>query len=136
MFCTFFLGVLDLKTGLLQYCNAGHERPMLITSEVTRMTVDSNIALGVIEGTDYKPQELQLEHDTTIFLYTDGLTDATNSEEERIGINSIMATMQQIVDEGQKEAKDLVTEITDHVNAFVKEAPQADDLTLLAIRYE
>ena len=136
MFCTFFLGVLDLKTGLLQYCNAGHERPMLITSEVTRMTVDSNIALGVIEGTDYKPQELQLEHGTTIFLYTDGLTDATNSEEERIGINSIMATMQQIVDEGQKEAKDLVTEITDHVNAFVKEAPQADDLTLLAIRYE
>lgn len=135
MFCTFFLGVLDLKTGLLQYCNAGHEAPMLITSEVTRMTVDSNLALGVIEGTPFKTQDMQLEHGTTLFLYTDGLTDAVNSDEQRIGIDRIMAAMQQVVDEGQKEAKDFVTDITGHVNAFVKEAPQADDLTLLAVRY-
>ena len=136
MFCTFFLGVLDLNTGLLQYCNAGHEAPLLVTSEVAKMPVNPNLPLGVMGGTQYKLQEMQLQHGTTLFLYTDGLTDAANSDEERIGINHIMATIQQMADEGQKEPKDFITGITDHVEAFVKEAPQADDLTLLAIHYK
>ena len=135
MFCTFFLGVLDLKTGLLRFSNAGHDAPMLLTQEVTRMTVDPNIALGVMGGTSFKTQEIQLAHGTTLFLYTDGLTDATNADGQRIGIAHIMATMQQAVGEGQKEAADYITYITGHVNDFVKEAPQADDLTLLAVRY-
>ena len=134
LFCTFFLGVLDLKTGHLQYCNAGHERPFLISSGVQELPLKPNMALGVMEGTAFAAQDIQLTPDTTLFLYTDGLTDAANPEEQRLGRDRIVGILQQAVDEGLTDATSCVRYVTDRVNAYVKDAPQADDLTLFAIR--
>lgn len=136
MFCTFFLGVLDLKTGLLQYCNAGHEAPFILhrgERDVERLSVKPNIALGVMEGKPFLAEERQLQPEDLLFFYTDGLTDATNAEGQMFDIERVKETLRQSVDDDLADAAAYVRRMTDEVAAFVKDAPQADDLTLLAV---
>ena len=133
MFCTFFLGVLDLKTGQLVFCNAGHEAPYMITSEVERIAVDSNMALGVMEGMSFTTQEIQLPADALLFLYTDGLTEAMNLEKVLFGKERVEDALRQALKDGTTNAAGYVGRMIDEVAAFVKEAPQADDLTMLAL---
>ena len=133
MFCTFFLGVLDLKTGQLVFCNAGHEAPYMIASGVERIAVDSNMALGVMEGMSFTTQEIQLPADALLFLYTDGLTEAMNLEKVLFGKERVEDALRQALKDGTTNATGYVGRMTDEVAAFVKEAPQADDLTMLAL---
>lgn len=133
MFCTFFLGVLDLKTHLLKYCNAGHECPILITSEVNMIPVECNLALGLGEGFDYKSEEIQLSPGNVLLLYTDGLKEAANEELKPFEKQRIKDSLQQLVDNGQANASEYVHHLVDDVANFVKGAPQSDDLTLMAI---
>ena len=134
MFCTFFLGVLDLKTHLLKYCNAGHECPILISSEVNRIPVECNLALGLGEDFVYKSEEIQLAPGNVLLLYTDGLKEAANEELKLFEKQRMKASLQQLVDKGQTAAaRDYVHQLVDDVAAFVKKAPQSDDLTLMAI---
>ena len=134
MFCTFFLGVLDLKTHLLKYCNAGHECPILITSEVNMIPVECNLALGLGEGFAYKSEEIQLSPGNVLLLSTDGLKEAANEELKPFEKQRMNASLQQIIDKGQTAAAaDYVHQLVDDVGAFVKDAPQSDDLTLMAI---
>ena len=133
MFCTFFLGVLDLKTHLLKYCNAGHECPILITSEVNMIPVECNLALGLGEGFAYKSEEIQLSPGNVLILSTDGLKEAANEEMKPFEKQRMTASLQQLVDNGRTTAADYVHQLVDDVAAFVKDAPQSDDLTLLAI---
>ena len=77
------MGVLDLKTHLLKYCNAGHECPILITSEINLIPVECNLALGLFEGFTYKSEEMQLSPGDVLLLSTDGLKEATNEDLER-----------------------------------------------------
>jgi sigma-B regulation protein RsbU (phosphoserine phosphatase) len=134
MFVTLFIGVLDLPTGKLRYCNAGHNAPLLLTEkdnkkQMTFLPCDNNIPVGVIDGWKFSLQEMTVDTNTTIFLYTDGLTEAENVEhqlfgEERMKDAIVFATSQEIVDR-----------MTDAVHAFTGDAEQSDDLTMLAIRY-
>ena len=133
MFCTFFLGVLDLKTHLLKYCNAGHECPILITSEINTISVTRNLALGLSEGFKYEPEEIQLSPGNVLLLSTDGLKEAANEHQECFEKLRIKASLQQLVDNGPATAADYVHQLVDDVAAFVNEAPQSDDLTLMAI---
>ena len=136
MFCTFFFGILDLKTGLLQYCNAGHEAPFILgrgKREVERMSVKPNIALGVMEGNTFQAEERQLQPEDLLFFYTDGLTDATNAEREMFDLERVKEALRQSVDNDLADAAAYVRWMADEVAAFVKDAPQADDLTLLAV---
>ena len=134
MFCTFFLGVLDLKTGLLRYCNAGHEAPYMVTSEVERIKVDPNMALGVVEGMQFTAQEKQLPDGGLLFLYTDGLTEATDENEGLFGRERVEQSLQNALDEGLTDGAAYIHRMTDDVAAFVKNASQSDDLTMLALR--
>ena len=133
MFCTFFLGVLDLKTGQLVFCNAGHEAPYMITSGVERIAVDANMALGVMEGMSFTTQEIQLPANALLLLYTDGVTEAMNPEKVLFGKERIEEALRQALKDGTTNAAGYVGRMTDEVAAFVKEAPQADDLTMLAL---
>ena len=133
MFCTFFLGVLDLKTYQLKYCNAGHECPILITSEVNMIPVECNLALGVGESFVYKSEEMQLSPGNVLLLYTDGLKDAANEEMKTFEKQRIKDSLQQLVDNGHAKASDYVHHLVGDVAAFVKDAPQSDDLTLMTI---
>lgn len=132
MFATFFVGILDLTTGVLTYCNAGHETPLLLKGGKPEMLgVDSNVPLGVMAEWDFKAQQVTLPYGTTIFLYTDGLTEATNVDCEQFGLDNVtMALSTPSVD-----AQTLVGKVTAAVQDFVGDAEQFDDLTLFAVRY-
>ena len=134
MFCTFFLGVLDLKTGLLRYCNAGHGAPFLVTSEVGQIEVSPNLPVGVVEGMEFTVQEKQLPDGALLFLYTDGLTEATDNEKTLFGKERIEESLRRALADGLTDVAAYVSRMTDDVAAFVKDASQADDLTMLAIR--
>lgn len=136
MFCTFFMGVLNLQTGTLTYCNAGHEYPLLIGKGVEKLSMLPNLPLGTIEGFTYKEQEIQLQPGTVLFLYTDGLTDANNIEEERFDRRRVIATAEQALGEGDATPNALIQMMTRAVSAFVGEADQTDDLAMLAIKYQ
>ena len=128
MFITFFLGVLDLPTGRLHYCNAGHDRPVLVGRG--RLDANPHLPLGVFTDVKYTMQTIQLDSGTTLFLYTDGLTEAKNAERNQFGLSRVMETLA-----AGDDCQSLITKMTDAVHRFVEDAEQSDDLTMLAIRY-
>ena len=135
MFVTCFLGSFDLPTGRLRYSNAGHNAPMLVGQGVGMLPVESNIPLGVMNGWRYPLQEVIIEPQTTIFLYTDGLTEAENINRTQFGMERMMQTAQIMYEKGQHSPDKLLPAMGDAVKAFVGEAEQSDDLTMFAIQY-
>ncbi len=139
MFVTFFCGVLDLVTGQLRYCNAGHNpalrvggnESMVVTgTSVSHLPVESNIPLGLDPGFSFKEQETFLGYDDSLFLYTDGVTEAENATFELFGEERLEATLGTKRDaQGQLEAT------RDAVSSFVGDTLQNDDITILVIRY-
>ncbi|MBQ1645993.1 MAG: serine/threonine-protein phosphatase, partial [Prevotella sp.] len=136
MFVTFFMGELDLKTGRLRYCNAGHDAPYLIGKEVTTLPCDSNIPLGVMDNWEYTIQETTIEKNTIIFLYTDGLNEAEAANQELFGKENIMQALNQYLQLEEKNPRSLIESTRAAVREFVGEAEQSDDMTMLAIQYK
>ena len=135
MFVTCFLGSFDLPTGRLRYSNAGHNAPMLVGQGVGMLPVESNIPLGVMNGWRYPLQEVIIEPQTTIFLYTDGLTEAENINRTQFGMERMMQTAQTMYEKSLHSPDKLLPAMGDAVKAFVGEAEQSDDLTMFAIQY-
>ena len=137
MFITLFVGALNLQTGLLNYCNAGHEQPFLIGKGVGLLPAEKNIPVGVMPGWNYKSQEALIYPGTTIFLYTDGLTEAENNAHTQFGLQRIVKSAQQALRQGGgSSSPDIIIALqTEALHRFVASAPQSDDLTMLAIRY-
>ena len=128
MFITFFVGVLDLPTGRLRYCNAGHDRPIIVGQG--SLEANPHLPLGVFDDVKYETQETQLENGTTLFLYTDGLTEAMNKQHEMFRLERVMETLVE-----KESCQALVEHMQETVNTFVQGAEQSDDMTMLAIRY-
>ena len=135
MFVTAFIGVLDLKTGLLRYCNAGHNNPLIIGREVSMLECNPNLPLGVMNGVTFEKQEMVVEPQTTIFLYTDGLNEAENIQHDQFDIERVIDLATSLVKEGHNQPTVMIQKMTESVHAFVGEAEQSDDLTMLAIKY-
>lgn len=134
MFITMFIGVLDIKTGIVNYCNAGHNPPMLIRSgQAQYMDLALNLILGVEIDAKYSSQELQLNPGDTLFLYTDGLTEAENAEKELFGEEKALDIANKF---GEISAEKQIDMMYQAVQGFVGEAEQSDDLTMLAIRFQ
>ena len=134
MFVTVFVGILDLSNGLLRYCNAGHDAPILIGQGVGLVPCDSNLPLGVMSGYKYTLQELTVEQQTTIFLYTDGLNEAENIDHVQFGIQRIQVLAEELLSTGKNQPSTIVKKMAEAVHNFVGEAEQSDDLTMLAIK--
>ena len=132
MFVTLFIGVLDLPTGHLRYCNAGHDVPYIISGEVSPLDVKANLPIGVFEDFTYVMQETTLSPESILFLYTDGLSEAKNEGRKQFGVKRIEKVLSTCND---LQPKDILKKVTDAVHGFVKNAEQSDDLTMLAIRY-
>ena len=130
MFVTFFCGVLDLTTGHLNYCNAGHNPPIALTDSILELPVIPNLPLGIMQGFAFAGQELDLNCDDALFLYTDGLTEAENTSREQFGMARLKKALH-----GWKSAWDHLKNIRAAVEKFVGKAPQSDDLTMLFIHY-
>ena len=135
MFVTMFIGVLDLQTGMLRYCNAGHDAPMLVGAGVGTLPCDANIPVGVDPDFHYTQQEALVYTGTTIFLYTDGLTEAENTAHELFSLQRAKQTAADALANQQQEPKQLISIMTDAVHRFVGDAEQSDDLTMMAIQY-
>ena len=130
MFVTFFCGILDLANGHLRYCNAGHNAPVMLTDAKRKLPVEPNLPLGVLPGMYFKEQETDMNYDDAIFLYTDGLTEAENSGHELFGedrMNAVLST--------RRDSESHLKAMQEAVAAFVGDALQSDDLTMLFIHY-
>ena len=130
MFVTFFCGVLDLATGKLHYCNAGHNPPFVLSREIAELEVEPNLPLGIMAEMSFPEQETVLSAGNTLFLYTDGLTEAENEKCELFGEERAKAALST-----EASAVENRERIYDSVGAFVGKAERSDDLTLLIIRY-
>lgn len=130
MFVTFFLGVLDLASGRLSYCNAGHNPPLLLSGTIRPLNTVPNLPLGVVSGIEFKEQEVTLHPDDAMFLFTDGVTEAENAEAQQFGDDR----MEQVLHTRRPAAQHLEA-MQAAVKDFVGDAPQSDDLTMLFIHY-
>jgi sigma-B regulation protein RsbU (phosphoserine phosphatase) len=134
MFVTVFVGILDLGNGLMRYCNAGHDAPMLVGQGVGLVPCEANLPLGVMPGYQYTLQELTIERGTTIFLYTDGLNEAEDADHVQFGIQRVQNVAERLLEAGKNQPVTMVKQMAEEVHNFVGEAEQSDDLTMLAIR--
>ena len=129
-FVTMFVGILDLKTGFLDYCNAGHEAPLVAGRP---LDVKRNLPVGALSDWNYEGQQTQLKSGDMLFLYTDGLSEAKNSTGELLGRKRV----QQIVSEHAIDtARQLVGVLEAEERYHAGDAEQNDDITMLAIRWQ
>ena len=134
MFVTIFCGILDLSSGALAYSNAGHNPPLLLSSsgEVTRMTPDPNLPIGLFKDFGYTGDGITLKAGTTLLLYTDGLTEAENPDSRLYGEQRLTETLEAMKG---KSAQDIVLGIYTDAQDHVQSAVQSDDMTIMAIQY-
>jgi len=136
MFVTVFVGVLDLTNGLLRYCNAGHDAPLLVGRDVGVLSCQPNLPIGVVAGFEYTQQEVSIDSGTTIFLFTDGLNEAENYEHAQFGDLRIRNLAKLLLNEQRHQPKRMIDAMANAVHTFVGDAEQSDDLTMLAIQYK
>ncbi len=131
-FVTLFIGVLDLPTGRLRYCNAGHEVPLLVDQTTKQLSAKPNLPIGLFADFTYEMQETVMEAGSTLFLYTDGLTEARDAQHRLYGKERVM---KMIADCKTTDTKTLVDAVVAEVKLFSENTEQSDDLTLLAVNY-
>ncbi len=134
MFVTFFLGIIDLRTGIMQYANAGHNPPVIIKpdGQVRMFDKAKAIPLGLFEDFDFPELSLQLNEGDKIFAYTDGVNEAENQQEELFGDDRMLHIIQQNRD---KHPKELILHLEEAVLSFVNDHTQSDDITMMTILY-
>ena len=134
MFVTVWLGILDIETGHMIAANAGHEYPAICRSggEYELLKDKHGFVVGGMEGIRYKDYEFTLNKGDAIFLYTDGVPEATDADNEQFGTDRMIAALN-IKPDGKPE--EILGNIRSEVNKFVGDAVQFDDLTMLCLRY-
>jgi sigma-B regulation protein RsbU (phosphoserine phosphatase) len=134
MFVTVWLGILDLESGILTAANAGHEKPIVkhINGDFEFFKDRNGFVIGGMSGLKYKNYEIQLEKGSKLFIYTDGVAEATNASDELYGIERMVDALNSAKDESPQR---ILERIKESVDGFVGEAPQFDDLTMLAIEF-
>lgn len=126
MFVTLFVGVLDLPTGRLRYSNAGHKAPYV---DGKPLPINPNLPVGIFKDIVFSQQETQLPDESTIFLYTDGLTEAENQNHAQFGVERMKKLLHA---EGPRQ---LIEQMNNAIHEFENGTVQNDDLTMLAIKY-
>ncbi|MCD8178354.1 MAG: SpoIIE family protein phosphatase [Tannerellaceae bacterium] len=134
MFVTVFYGIMNIHTGLISYCNAGHNPPVYIQrdSHVSVLPLTHDLVLGVMKDKEYHEKEVQLQPGDTLFLYTDGVTEAMNPQEKPYTEKRLLENCMQLVGE---PPVGLVNKINDSVTQFSAGAEQSDDITILAVKF-
>jgi len=135
MFVTVWLGILEISTGRLTAANAGHEYPVLLQpgGEFELFRDKHGFVIGGMDGMKYKEYELQLKPGSRLFLYTDGVPEATNAENELFGTDRMLAALNESAGAAPEE---LLKNVRRAVDGFVRDAEQFDDLTMLGLEYK
>ena len=133
MFVTAWMGILDLQTGLIKFANAGHNPPLVKHKDGSYEFLKGkvNFVLAGMDMVKYKEQELQLQPGDEIYLYTDGVTEAHNSNKELFGENRLLESLNST--KGMS-VEDICKKVKEDVDAFVCDAEQFDDITMLCVR--
>ena len=128
-FVTMFVGILDLNTGHLDYCNAGSEAPLAAGSP---LPIQPNLPIGALADWDYEGQQTQLKSGDMLFLYTDGLTEAKNQSGEQLGRRHVIRLAGE---HAGATAQELIQFMEQEVHHHAADTEQSDDITLLAIKW-
>ncbi len=135
MFVTFFAAVVDLKNGTMEFCNAGHNFPLVVDGGVTvkRLKERHGFPLGVQERGRYNAGFYTFSDREVLVLTTDGITDALNTREEFFSEIRLQETLLRMAG---KSAREITTGLSDEIEKFSEGADQADDITILALQYQ
>ena len=134
MFVTVWLGILEISSGKLTAASAGHEYPMVNTNGRYELLKDRHgLAIGAMERSKYKNTEIRLKKGDSIFVYTDGVAEATDANGELFGTERTVEALNK-VREGASQ-KEILEGVRAAVDAFVRDEPQFDDLTMLGLKY-
>ena len=133
MFITAWIGKLDLRTGKLEFVNAGHNPPLLCRrgGEVEYLRTKPNFILAGMEMTRYQTREIQLNHGDELFLYTDGVTEAANEKNELYGEERLKNRLAAAAD---RHPREICETIKNDVTLYAGTTPQSDDITMLCIK--
>lgn len=134
MFVTVFYGILNLKTGELEYTNAGHNNPYLLKdlNQIIEIQDTNNIALGIINNFEYSSKKIIFSKNDVLFLFTDGITEAFNVDGQIFGNARLQVFLKgAFADDPEK----LINKMLEEIDSFSIHVPQSDDITLLSIKY-
>ena len=133
MFVTVFYAIYNTKTGLITYCNGGHNSPHLLRADgtVKELPRAKSIILGAFDGAEYIEENLQMEHGDTLVMYTDGVTEAMNPAFEELGEERLDRILSGLAD---KSSQEIVEAVKTGIADFVDGAEQSDDITMLVLK--
>jgi len=134
MFCSVFLARVQLRTGVLEYANAGHLPPYLLRADGNVQAIDAPhvMPVGAMAETVYGSHTVQLARNDGLFIYSDGVTEATNAAGEQYGEDQLAADLRAC---GNMHGRVLLDNVLARVRAHCGDAPQTDDVTALMFRY-
>ena len=134
MFVTVFYGILNTKTGEIIYSNAGHNPPCILKKDGTVIETEltHDIVLGIMEDTKFKTKNINLKPGDTIYLYTDGVTEAMNKKHELYSEERLEKELIKLKDSSPQE---IINGIISTIEEFTKGAEQSDDITMLTLKY-
>ncbi len=135
MFVTMFLGILNIRTGELSYANGGHNPPYIIRAGggVEPLEMTGDVALGVVESFVFQSRTIFLGKGDTLFLYTDGVTEAMNMKNELFGVERMVRDLERFRDAPIKE---LIEGVMQSIRDYSDGAPQTDDITMMRLIYK
>jgi len=134
MFVTVFYGVLDTRNGAFEYCNGGHNSPYLISNEgkVKQLENIGGLLLGAMKDAEYESNITMLNPGDTLFLYTDGITEAFNKQDEEFDESRLVNSL---LNKAPQSANDIINNVISDVQTFSDGAEQSDDITCLALKF-
>ncbi|WP_022669803.1 SpoIIE family protein phosphatase [Hippea alviniae] len=133
MFATVFMGILNTENGEIEFANAGHLPPVVCYSESTGfIKVKNGFVVGVMKEAHFENQSIKLNKNDTIFLYTDGVTEAINKNSEQFGKDRLIKALSENC---SKDTQGMVKDILNRINEFAQGVNQYDDITMLALKY-
>jgi sigma-B regulation protein RsbU (phosphoserine phosphatase) len=132
-YITFFLAILDINANGITYCNAGHDRPLHIKDTESDQLLPGGIPLGFLSDFDYTACSNTLASNDIIVIYTDGVTEAMNCEEEEFGLENVKRI---IAENKSAHASELLNILLEAINKHTRGAPQMDDITVVILKKE
>lgn len=136
MFLTAWMGFLETDTGLVHFVNAGHNAPVLIRhGKAVFVEQKANLMLAMMEGMRYREQQLQLEPGDILYLYTDGVTEATAPDEEMFGNERLLVLLSNDFGAGDAACRKICETVKQSIDTFADGAPQFDDITQVCLYY-
>ncbi len=133
MFVTMFYAIYNIKTGIVTYCNGGHNPPFLLHDNgmTEELPVSENVIVGALKGIVFKENTLQLEHGDTLVMFTDGVTEALNPAKKEFGTSRLDQILRSM---GGKSCQQIVESVRAGIADHIGEAEQSDDITMLVVK--